>query len=88
MYYLFVFFVIIFLLTLAKVILDVKEAFYIPEYLNHKTSCFDCEKEAISRYGEDGAWKATPTKLFAAEQQGVAMYGLEGGFIGKTMKYY
>lgn len=87
MYVLFVTFFFVFLLILAKVAFDVKEMF-VPEYLNHKSKCFDCEADMIARYGIDGAWLANPTKLFATEQQGVAMDGLRGGFIGKTMRYY
>ena len=87
MYVLFVMFVFIFLMVLIKVIFDIKEAF-VPEYLKHKSSCFSCERDMISRYGVDGAWKGQSSKLYSAEAQGVAQYGLEGGFLGKTMKYY
>ena len=88
MYVLFVCFVFVFLMVLAKVIFDVKEAFTIPEYLHHKSKSFDAEAEMIARYGPDGAWMANPAKTFSAEAQGVAMNGLAGGFIAKTLKYY
>lgn len=74
-------------MLICKILLDVKETF-LPEYLSHKTKCFDCENQARSIYGDDGAWRAQPTKSFASEQQGFDMYGEIGGFIGKTMKYY
>lgn len=88
MYTLFVCFLFVFLAVLAKVIFDVKEAFTVPEYLHHKSRCFDCEADMIGRYGQEGAWMANPSKTFSAEAQGVATGGLEGGFIGKSIKYY
>lgn len=88
MYTLFVCFVFIFVAVVAKVIFDVKEAFTVPEYLHHKSRCFDCESQMIAQHGQEGAWMANPAKTFSAESQGVAMGGLEGGFIAKTMKYY
>jgi hypothetical protein len=86
MYELFVAFFFLFLLVLAKVVLDIKELFTVSQYLNHKSKCYDCEQDIISREGEDAAWKAQPTKSFDSEAQGVQMDG--NGFIGKTLKYY
>ena len=60
----------------------------IPEYLKHKSKCYDCETDIRQRYGEESVWRAQPSKMFSAEQQGVDMYGEEGGFVGKTIKYY
>jgi hypothetical protein len=80
-------FIIIVVMLICKILLDVKETF-LPEYLNHKSKCFDCEKQARLIYGDDGAWRDQPTKSFASELQGFDMYGEIGGFIGKTMKYY
>ena len=73
--------VLVFLLAWLKT----KEPF---SYLDHKTKSFDAEKEAIRMYGVNGAWKAQPSKSYSAEAQGVAQNGLEGGFVGKTLKYY
>ncbi len=60
----------------------------IPMYLNHKTKSFDAERETRLIYGDDGAWLGQPSKLYAAEAQGVHECGLSCGFIGKTVKYY
>jgi hypothetical protein len=65
-----------------------KKEKFLPEYLSHKSRCFDCEKQFLNMYGEDSAWRGQQSKMFSAEQQGVDMYGEAGGFIGKTMKYY
>lgn len=61
-----------------------------PEYLNYKSKCFSCEQEVLATQGEDAVWMANPTKLFAAEKDGVYQAGgdLAGGYLGKTMKYY
>lgn len=56
------------------------ERFVIPQYLYHKSKSFDAEREMIAMYGEDAAWMANPAKSFDAEA--------EGGFLGKTMKFY
>lgn len=79
-------FSIIFILILLLHYLHIEK--FVPEYLNHKSSCFDCEKEVIRRCGEDSVWRANPSKMFSTEKAGVNMYGEAGGFIGKTMKYY
>lgn len=62
----------------------------VPQYLHHKSKCFDCEEDMIARHGEEGAWMANPSKTFSAETDGIAQAGgdLSGGFLGKTMKYY
>lgn len=91
MHHLFTLFLFIFIFVTIKVILDVKEYFtQSPEYLNHKTSCFDCEKEMISRNGIDAAWQGQPTKCFDCERSGIlqANGDVAGGFIAKTMKHY
>lgn len=66
------------------------EKFYnVPEYLNHKSSCFSCEKDIINRYGVDAAWLGQPTKSFDSEIDGIYQANdISGGFLGKTMKYY
>jgi hypothetical protein len=83
-------FLIILLLLAALGILS-RETFdqYIPEYLNHKSKCFDCEKEILNNFGEDAVWIAQPSKMFAAESEGMSQTGtVSGGFLGKTIKYY
>jgi hypothetical protein len=62
----------------------------VPQYLHHKSKCFDCEADMINRVGTDGAWMANPSKTFSAETDGIAQSSgdLSGGFLGKTMKYY
>lgn len=80
-------FIILTILLIVKVLFEIKEKF-VPEYLHHKTKCVDCENQARMMYGDDGAWTANPSKTYSAEQQGVDEYGLAGGFIGKTIKYY
>lgn len=62
----------------------------VAKYLQHKSKCFDCEDDMISRVGVDGAWMANPSKTFSAETDGIAQAGgdISGGFLGKTMKYY
>ena len=90
MYVVFAIFIILTILIIAKVYFDIKEQFAIAQYLHHKSSCFDCEKDMINRYGVDGAWMANPSKTFSAEQDGIRQAGgnIAGGFLGKTMKYY
>jgi len=58
----------------------VYERFVVPQYLYHKSKSFDAEREIIAMYGEDAAWMANPAKSFDAEAQ--------GGFLGKTLKFY
>ena len=77
-------FILITVLLIIKVILEIKEKF-IPEYLNYKSKCIDCENQVRLQYGDDAAWMANPSKTYSAEQQGVDQYGLAGGFIGKTI---
>lgn len=83
-------FVVLFIAVIVKVALNIKETFDVPQYLHHKSKCFDCEKEAIARYGHDGAWLANPAKSFDAEVDAVAQNSgaLDAGFLAKTIKYY
>lgn len=69
---------IIVVVSILAVVFKVNESF--AEYLNHKSKCFDCEQDIISRCGVNQAWKAQPTKSFDSE--------LSNGWIAKTMKYY
>jgi hypothetical protein len=78
---------IIFLINL-KLLLDIKECF-VPEYLNYKSKCFDCEDQIRLQYGNDGIWRANPTKSFDSELSGMQQTNqLKGGFLGKSLKYY
>jgi len=62
---------------------------FVPQYLFHKSKSFDAERQAIAMYGEQGAWTANPSKTFSAEAQGVEMADhIQGGFIGKSVKFY
>ena len=55
-------------------------------YLNFRSRCFDCEKQAIRQNGPDGAWLANPSKMFSAENSGVCQTGdISGGFLGKPL---
>lgn len=80
-------FIILFILVCIKAGLDIER--YInwnAQYLQHKSSCFDCEKQMINMYGEEGAWMGQPTKSFDSEKE--ALRQGESGFLAKTMKYY
>ena len=90
MYELLVLFTVVLILVVIKVKLDIKEMFQVAEYLYHKSSCFDCEKDMINRYGQDAAWMANPSKTFTAESDGIAQANgnISGGFMGKTVKFY
>lgn len=80
-------FIIIFVLILLLHYLHIEK--FSPEYLNHKSSCFSCEKDMINRCGEDCAWKANPSKGFDDEKEAVLQTGnISGGFLAKTIKYY
>ena len=59
-------------------------------YLDHKTKCFDCEKDVISRCGPKYAWMAQPAKSFDAEFEAIQQTGDDpsAGFLAKTLKYY
>lgn len=61
-----------------------------PQYLNHKTKCFQCEKQMLSEVGDQGVWFAQPSKLYDAEQDGIAQAqnDLSGGYTGKTVMFY
>lgn len=59
------------------------------QYLNHKTKCFQCEKQLLQDVGDDGVWFAQPSKLYDAEQDGIAQTrDLSGGYMGKTVMFY
>jgi len=84
---------ILFLITIFIILslLHIHETFSgIPEYLKHKSSCFDCEIDMIKRYGLDGARKANPSKGYDDEQAAVLQAGgdIKAGFLAKTLKYY
>ena len=83
-------FVVLLIAVIVKVALNVKETFDVAQYLHHKSKCFDCEKEAIQKYGPEGAWLANPAKSFDAEVDAVAQQSgaLDAGFLAKTIKYY
>jgi len=90
MYVLLIVFLILFVLTGIKVILILKETFAIPEYLRHKSKCFDCENEVIAKYGPQSAWLANPTKGFDDEKDVVLRNNgdISSGYLAKTIKYY
>lgn len=82
------FFIFIIILLILKVVFDITEKF-IPEYLHHKSKCYDCEKDILQRYGPNAVWMAQPSKLYSAEQSGIYQKDdISGGYIGKTIKYY
>lgn len=61
----------------------------VPQYLNHKTKCFQCEKQLLSDVGDDGVWFAQPSKLYDAEQDGIIQANNQsGGYMGKTVMFY
>ena len=59
-------------------------------FVDHKSKCFDCEKDIAHRCGSNFVWKAQPAKSFDAETEGIAITGGDpsGGFLAKTLKYY
>lgn len=61
-----------------------------PQYLNHKTKCFQCEKQLLSDVGDEGVWFAQPSKLYDAEQDGITQANnqVSGGYMGKTVMFY
>lgn len=70
-------FAVLFVMVVLKVTLDVKETF---DYMNHKSKCYDCEKQILAMEGPANVWKAQPTKSFDSERQ--------DGWLAKTIKYY
>ncbi len=72
-------FIITTVLLILYSIFAIKEKFT-PVYMNHKASCFDCERQMLDMYGPDEVYKAQPSKSFDAESQ--------DGYLGKTLKYY
>ena len=68
--------------------LNVQEQYQ--NYLDYKSKCFSCEKEIRSRYGDEAAWLANPSKMFSAEIDGIRQAGgdISGGFLGKTIRYF
>lgn len=83
-------FIVLSIAVVVKVALNIKETFEVAQYLHHKSKCFDCEKQAINSYGQEGAWMANPAKSFDAEVEAVAQHSgaLDAGFLAKTIKYY
>lgn len=80
-------FIIIVFLLIFKVLLNTYELY--SSYLDHKTKCFDCEKDIIKRCGEEWAWTAQPAKSFDAEFDLVSRKGDPwDGYGAKTIKYY
>ena len=86
-------FSVLFVLVVAKTYVDIltnahKRQQYMnwnAEYLKHKSTCFDCEKEMIRAYGEPSAWRGQPAKSFDAERDA----WLQGdGFLAKTLRWY
>ncbi len=63
--------------VVIKVMMGIKETF---QYMNHKSKCYDCEKQILATEGPDNVWKAQPTKSFDSEKQ--------NGWLAKTIKYY
>lgn len=60
-----------------------------PQYLDHKTKCFSCEKQVLQTHGPKYVWMAQPAKSFDAEREAIIQKGSpEGGFLAKTIKYY
>lgn len=59
-------------------------------FVDHKSKCFDCERQIMQRCGPNYVWKAQPAKSFDAEVEGVSIMGGDpaGGFLAKTLKYY
>ena len=81
-------FILITILLIIKVSLSSYERYTM--YLDHKTKCFDCEKDIIKRCGPEYAWMAQPAKSFDAEFEAIKQAGGEpsAGFLAKTLKYY
>ena len=90
LFFFFSIFFILFIIVCIKASITIKNiSNYVnwnAQYLQHKTSCFDCEKQMINTHGEEGAWMGQPTKSFDAEKE--ARRQGESGFLAKTLKYY
>lgn len=88
MYILILIFSVLFLLSLMKTAFSMSEGYQ--EYLKYKSKCFDCEKQMIQIYGENGAWLANPAKSFSAEKEAVMQAGedISNGFLAKTLRWY
>lgn len=82
--------IIVLMIALSVLSRMLKEMFQVPQYLHHKSKCFDCEAQIANQFGTDAIWMANPSKTFAAERDGIAQAGgdISGGFLGKTMRYY
>lgn len=97
-------FAFIFFLTLIKILFDkffknkplliknnetIKTIQTPPQRLSHKTSCFSCEQDMVSRCGDKCAWIGQPTKSFDSETELVNRRNVIGDAYGaKTIKYY
>lgn len=84
------FFIIVLMILLTILQYEKFTPQIVPEYLYHKTKCFDCEQEIKDSLGEDAVWAAQPSKLFSTEYEGVMQSNgdIRGGFLGKTLKFY
>lgn len=82
-----VFFIVVFLLILL-VTLSISEKY--TNYLDHKSKCFDCERDIINRCGVEYAWRSQPAKSFDSEFEAIqqADGNPNAGYMAKTLKYY
>lgn len=84
--------VVIFILITVLLIIKVSLVSYekYTTYLDHKSKCFDCEKDIIRRCGPEYAWIAQPAKSFDAEYEAIQQAGGDpnAGYLAKTIKYY
>jgi hypothetical protein len=74
------------MMVLLSILSLTKESF---NYMNHKSKCYDCEKQILQTMGPSYVWMAQPAKSFDAEREAVIQSkSPEGGYLAKTIKYY
>ena len=75
MYFTLITFVVIAILIVLGQIAYKMESFAYSSIYDHPTKCFDCEKDAIRRWGPEYGWLGQKTKSFDAEKEMIAMTG-------------
>lgn len=85
---------IIFLIVVASIvasyyIISKKEGFAMSTIYDHPTRCFDCEVDAMRKFGKEYGWLGQPAKSFDAERHMIRMTGdVSSAIDTHPIKYY
>lgn len=74
-YLLFIFVIVVASIVAGYYIISKKEGFAASTIYDHPTRCFDCEVDAMRKFGKEYGWLGQPAKSYDAERHMIRMTG-------------